>query len=76
MTNDTNIKSSVSVTGEITVTITMKGSKRRYSHPDIKACLNIAFGASVDQIEPELDAELALVKERILVACGRKSLDE
>lgn len=77
MNEETNQETSIGVQGTITVTVNLKGSKRRYSPPDMKVEIPFNFGGKLTGFEEKiLDQEIASLRRRILIACGQVGMEE
>ena len=74
--SDITTETNISINGKLTVTVTLKGTSRRYNAPDINATLDIAFGAKRSEIEDAIERELAQIRRRLLIASGVHQIEE
>lgn len=71
-----NKQTNITVAGKLTTTVHLKDRPSRYGSADLSTTLDINFGASAPEIEAEVDKQLAVLRRRLLIACGRLTIDE
>jgi hypothetical protein len=74
--SDTNKQTNITISGKLTLTVCLKDSPRRYVPADLQTEVSMNFGASIYEIEAAIDRQLADLRKRLLIACGKVTVEE
>lgn len=72
--DETNKQTNITISGKLTVAVSLKDSARRYSTPDLQTEIALNFGASVSEIDAVIEKQLSDLRRRLLIACGREGV--
>ena len=71
-----NKQTNITINGKLTSTVTLKDRPTRYGPADLITTIDVNFGASAPEIEAEIDKQLGVLRRRLLIACGRMTIEE